>query len=125
MKVPSLKRLQEVLGLAGLALVAVAEDGVRVPPMRANAVRDLGRRRFPAHLDVLATEADVHAERRKVRDRRKAMAQQRRQASEDARHAGGIPPSLLRCLCASAEWALAGVLPTSRCYAAQQRPHSP
>lgn len=43
--------LLRVLAVAGLRLALVGEDGAQVPPMSDEAIRDLGRRRFPAHLD--------------------------------------------------------------------------
>jgi transcriptional regulator with XRE-family HTH domain len=42
---------------AGLRLALVDADGVEVAGMADAAVRDLGRRRFPAHLDVLRSDA--------------------------------------------------------------------
>jgi transcriptional regulator with XRE-family HTH domain len=38
--------------LAGLRLTLVDGDGTEVPPMSSNGVRDLGAKRFPAHLDT-------------------------------------------------------------------------
>lgn len=93
-KLPSLERLQQVLALARLTLIAVTEDGMRVPPMRSDAVRDLRHRRFPAHLDVFAAEITDHmggpisqlgrAPRRLRRDRRRAIEDRQGGNAEDA-----------------------------------------
>ena len=42
--------------LAGLRLALVDSDGQEVGAMTANSVRDLGGRRFPAHLDTLPSK---------------------------------------------------------------------
>jgi transcriptional regulator with XRE-family HTH domain len=44
--------------LSGLHLVLVDADGAEVAPMRGDAVRDMGNRRFPAHLDTRYSEED-------------------------------------------------------------------
>jgi transcriptional regulator with XRE-family HTH domain len=44
--------LVRVVDVAGLRLALVDTDGAEVPPMDAGAVRDMGRRYFPAHLDT-------------------------------------------------------------------------
>ena len=49
---PSARMLTRILGLAGLHLVAVADDGKRVRPMNSVAARDAAHRRYPAHTFV-------------------------------------------------------------------------
>ena len=44
--------------LSGLHLVLLDAAGCEVPPMRGDAVRDMGHRRFPAHLDTRYSEED-------------------------------------------------------------------
>jgi HTH-type transcriptional regulator/antitoxin HipB len=49
--------LARILGLAGLRLEVVAEDGEIAVPVPADVVRDNAGRRFPAHLDVAPPES--------------------------------------------------------------------
>jgi transcriptional regulator with XRE-family HTH domain len=42
--------------LAGLRLAVLDSDGAEIRPMSPDGVRDLGGRRFPAHLDTLHTD---------------------------------------------------------------------
>jgi transcriptional regulator with XRE-family HTH domain len=44
--------LATAAGVAGLRLALLDASGTEVDPMAADSVRDLGRRRFPAHLDT-------------------------------------------------------------------------
>ena len=44
--------LIRILGVGGLRLAAVGDDGVAVAPVAVDVLRDNGGRRFPAHLDV-------------------------------------------------------------------------
>ncbi len=70
---------EQVLALAGLKIMVVEDDDRPTPPMRSDAVRDAGGRRYPAHLDVLPTvtneerwdrpQNDVFAPYRRRRDR--------------------------------------------------------
>lgn len=95
-KEPSLERLQQILAIAGLTLAAVDEAGARVPPMRGDALRDLGYRRYPAHLDLLATGGvdDLggqipqlgHAPRRRGRRDEYMRSAEGRRNAEDRRH---------------------------------------
>jgi transcriptional regulator with XRE-family HTH domain len=48
--------LRRAAALAGLRLALLDEDGKEVPGMAPDAVRDLGRRRFPAHLDTVHSD---------------------------------------------------------------------
>ena len=48
--------LARAAGVAGLRLVLLDADGVEVRPMDDGAVRDMGNRRFPAHLDTRYSE---------------------------------------------------------------------
>ncbi|MDP5184113.1 helix-turn-helix transcriptional regulator [Blastococcus sp. BMG 814] len=52
--------------LARLRLALLDGDGLEVPPMSGGSVRDLGRRRYPAHLDTRRTAAGIsfHEQRR-------------------------------------------------------------
>lgn len=52
----SVAMLARILGLAGLRLEVVNEDGEIAAPVPADAVRDNAGRRFPAHLDVAPPE---------------------------------------------------------------------
>ncbi|WP_236830722.1 helix-turn-helix domain-containing protein [Blastococcus sp. KM273128] len=58
--------LVRAAALAGFRLVLLDEDGAEVRPMSPEAVRDLGRRHFPAHLDTERTAAGLsfHEQRR-------------------------------------------------------------
>jgi transcriptional regulator with XRE-family HTH domain len=49
---PSARMLARILEVAGLHLVAVADDGTRVRPMNPVAARDAAHRRYPAHTFV-------------------------------------------------------------------------
>lgn len=51
---PSLDIATALADLAGLRLVLVSSQGDEVAPMRSTAVKDLARRRYPAHLDPRA-----------------------------------------------------------------------
>jgi transcriptional regulator with XRE-family HTH domain len=53
---PSLADLERMAARAGLRLVLVDDDGASVEPMRLDGARDRGGRRFPAHVDLHATE---------------------------------------------------------------------
>jgi transcriptional regulator with XRE-family HTH domain len=44
--------LARAAALAGVRLALIGEDGQEIAPMADDAVRDLSRRRFPAHLDT-------------------------------------------------------------------------
>jgi transcriptional regulator with XRE-family HTH domain len=48
--------LSRAAAVAGLRLALVDVDGVEAPPMDDGAVRDMGRRSYPAHLDVRLSE---------------------------------------------------------------------
>ena len=48
----ALATFEQVLGLGGMRLMVVDESGRPVAPFDPETVRDNGRRRFPAHLDV-------------------------------------------------------------------------
>jgi HTH-type transcriptional regulator/antitoxin HipB len=50
--------LVRVVGLAGLRLALVDEQGAEVTGMADDAVRDQGSRRFPAHLDTRYSDED-------------------------------------------------------------------
>ena len=49
----SLAAFSEILGLAGLRLAVLDDEGREVAPVPVDAVRDNQGRRFPAHLDVV------------------------------------------------------------------------
>ena len=48
--------LARAAALAGLRLALLDADGIEVPPMDGGAVRDMGHRYFPAHLDPRLSE---------------------------------------------------------------------
>jgi transcriptional regulator with XRE-family HTH domain len=50
--VPSLLALTRILGAADCELAVLDEQGERVQPYDGDGLRDRGRRRYPAHLDV-------------------------------------------------------------------------
>src|SRR4051794_34606627 len=50
--------LARAAALAGLRLALIGEDGQEVAPMADDAVRDLSRRWFPAHLDTRRSDED-------------------------------------------------------------------
>ncbi len=72
---PRVEDLQCLARMAGLELRLVTSEGQAVEPMRPDAARDRGGRRFPAHLDVDATDTWAGAEvwwlalRRQVHER--------------------------------------------------------
>jgi transcriptional regulator with XRE-family HTH domain len=85
--------LVRAAALTGLRLALLDEDGHEVTAMAADAVRDLGGRRFPAHLDTRRSDEGrwPHEPRR---DRPEtAFTVTRDRGSRDAcRRVAGVPP---------------------------------
>jgi len=62
--------LARAAGLAGLRLALVDQEGQEVTEMSDDTVRDMGYRRFPAHLDTRYSDEDWwHGEERRSRQR--------------------------------------------------------
>ena len=89
----SVSALVSAARLAGLRLALLNASGAPVPGMAADAVRDLGGRRFPAHLDTRRSD-DGHGLYEPRRDRPEtAFTFGRDRAGRDAwRGAVGTPP---------------------------------
>jgi transcriptional regulator with XRE-family HTH domain len=78
--------------LAGFRLVLAGADGREVTPMREDAVRDMGHRRFPAHLDTRYSEDDWwHGQHRYARDQPWYTFDRERRLRDEYRRRCGTP----------------------------------
>jgi transcriptional regulator with XRE-family HTH domain len=79
--------------LAGLRLTLLDEKGEEVRTMAADAVRDLGGRRFPAHLDTRRSdEGRWLYEPRRDRPETAFTVTRDRESRDAVRRAAGMPP---------------------------------
>ncbi|PRY48226.1 helix-turn-helix protein [Geodermatophilus tzadiensis] len=85
--------LSRMAGLAGLRLVLVDAEGTEVAPMDADAVRDEGGRRYPAHLDTRhGDEGWWHGPHRYDRPPVTYTFTRDRRHRDDVRRLRGTPP---------------------------------
>jgi transcriptional regulator with XRE-family HTH domain len=84
--------LVELAAVAGLAVALVDDDGTLVPPMAGAAIRDMGNRRFPAHLDTrYSDEGWWHAPHRYDRDQPWYTFDRDRRTRDRYRRRNGFP----------------------------------
>ena len=84
--------LSRAASIAGLRLALLDAGGCEVEPMSAEAVRDRGRRHFPAHLDTRYSEEDWwHGPERYSRPERWYTFDRRRQVRDAFRRRDGTP----------------------------------
>jgi transcriptional regulator with XRE-family HTH domain len=85
------RALARAAAVAGLRLALLDGEGAEVRPMDDDAVRDMGRRRFPAHLDTRYSEEDWwHGLERYSRPRPWYTFDQNRER-RDSRRRAGVP----------------------------------
>jgi hypothetical protein len=84
--------LARAAAVAGLRLALVDAEGAEVPPMCDDAVRDMARRRFPAHLDTrYSEEAWWHGPERYSRPEPWYTFDRRRETRDHYRRLDGAP----------------------------------
>jgi transcriptional regulator with XRE-family HTH domain len=84
--------LGRMAAVAGMRLALLDGDGVEVRPMSDDAVRDMGDRRFPAHLDTRYSEEDWwHGPERYSRPEPWYTFDRRRSLRDEYRRLDGTP----------------------------------
>ncbi|MGY1802850.1 helix-turn-helix domain-containing protein [Blastococcus sp. SYSU D00922] len=85
--------LARAAAVAGLRLTVVDSSGAEVGPMSAGAVRDLGGRRFPAHLDTARSDEALRLDGpRRDRPETSFTYGRDRGARDACRRVAGTPP---------------------------------
>jgi len=85
-------QLVRIIGVAGLRLVVLGDDGRELMPMSSGAVRDRGGRLFPAHLDTRYGDVDWwHGDERYNRERPWYTFDRKRYTRDHWRERSGTP----------------------------------